>query len=117
MKVTKEELNQVLKKFPKTYNRWLEGDIDNLFGAIDLNVYHAEGLNIYELEDGIEFEPEDLKYIKSKAELEDEDHIKWYQDHGFFHDGGDDLDYGGSFVRCLIDLISEVFDCSDHQRV
>ena len=111
MLITREQLNKVLRESTEEYLEDLEGDIDNLLdGDIDLDPYQLDGLDIQIRPEGVDFEPRQLKYIEKIANLDEQDHMAHYEKLGLYHDGGDDFDYGGSFVSALVDLIKKAME-------
>ena len=80
-------------------------------GDLDITVPHLEGATFQIDEEGITVtnKQKDIEVLKRIADLMDtEEHMDLYKKHGLSHDGGDDFDYGGSFLYDLISLI-EVF--------
>jgi len=82
---------------------------------LDLEVCYKEGLTLVITDEGLEsndfaMAAEILERVgKSAFEDDDEEHnehMKLYKKHGLFHDGGDDLDYGGGWVWILADIIN-----------
>lgn len=105
MEVTKQQLQKGLDKlFPDNFD-----SIDGLlYGDIDLEVYHNDGLDFHITDKGVNFEPRQLKYVEKLANLDDQEHMDLYDKHKKFHDGGDDFDYGGTYVSALVDIIKDV---------
>ena len=103
MEVSKEELQKGLDKlFPDNFD-----SIDGLlYGDIDLKVYELEGCNLKITESGVSFEEEDIKLAETISNMDEYEHMDLYKKHDIFHDGGDDIDYGGSFVSALVDIIN-----------
>lgn len=97
---------KVLKDLPDdTLEAFLDGDLD-------LTILEAEGgsINITEEEIIITDVEKTMGILRMITQLDDEAHMKIYKKHGVFHDGGDDLDYGGSFLCGLEEVLTEIIN-------
>ena len=112
MRLTREELQKGLDAIPE-FKKQFETIDDLLDGDIDLGVYYCEGLDIEIDEIGVEFDARHLKYIEKISALDNVDHMELYSKYGLFHDGGDDFDYGGTFVSCLVDIIRKAIELKE----
>lgn len=109
--VTREQLQKILDldKFKDTRSTF--PTIDELLdGDLDLEPVNVNGLKITVTKNwvGIIGKPA-MRIMHDLGTMSDEDHMKYYSENGLFHDGGDDFDYGGSFVYCLWELLNEYF--------
>jgi hypothetical protein len=114
IKINSKSLDIILdKEFPvykgtsKNVEQLLTGDLDleicKLEGA-NIVITQADGEDTHTILLGNDFR-KTLRILKRVSSLSDEDHMKLYEKYGKFHDGGDDLDYGGLFVGMLYDLL------------
>lgn len=116
IEVTRKELQKILdlKKIEgfKKINRLLDGDLD-------LSVANLEGCDLVIEKDKVCLidVDKDLKILERISSLNEEDHMKLYEKHGVFHDGGDDFDYGGGFVGVLYELLEEYLRSGRYARL
>jgi len=81
-----------------------------LFGDLNLEVTTLESSSLIINNDGSILSNDienDLIILDRIASMGDSEHIKLFNKHGLFHDGGDDFDYSGSYISLLIDVIKE----------
>ena len=108
MEVTFKQLEKALKK--SEFNQTFETLKDLVYSDLDLRVPNLEGSKLVIHNDKVTFDLNDLEIINRIALMSDSEHIKLYEKHNLFHDGGDDFDYGQSFPRGLIDLIRDIIN-------
>ena len=97
-----------------------ERSIEAFFGDMDLDLYHWMDGPLIGWDDThlwIEKGPDDdadlmnlfKAYIilEGVTDLHDDDHMELYNQYGKFHDGGDDFDYGGTYLHYLAIIIKE----------
>jgi hypothetical protein len=79
-----------------------------LKGNLDLEIAHKEGCT-FRFDDEFVYSENplrDAEILLRIASMGDSDeHMALYKKHGRFHDGGDDFDYGGSFLYDLVEII------------
>lgn len=86
-----------------------------LHGGLDLEIAQKEGLTLRIETDYITIEEPAidvaiLQRIADMALKDEEAHIDLFGNHGMFHDGGDDLDYSGSYYYDLIAIIKDLWE-------
>lgn len=93
----------------------LEVITNYLHGGLDLEIAQKEGLTLRIETDYITIEEPAidvaiLQRIADMALKDEEAHIDLFGNHGMFHDGGDDLDYSGSYYYDLIAIIKDLWE-------
>jgi len=114
MRVTRIKLQEVLDSDEFETIRMTFKSVDQLLdGDLDLSIAELEGCRVIiypgyvGIDDG--YINESLEILNRISSLDYEEHMKLYAKYDKFHDGGDDLDYGGSYVGLLYDLLKKVF--------
>ena len=81
---------------------------DFLLSDLDLGLFDSMGGHLeINFNKSIVIDEKSINILKEIAEMDDIEHIRAYEEYGLFHDGGDDFDYGGSYVAILYDIIIE----------
>lgn len=88
--------------------------LDFLNGDLNLMPANLEGAQTTINQDNsITFDTEqDLEILNRIAGMTDEQHMELFAKYELFHDGGDDLDYAGSYYSILTEIIAATMKLS-----
>lgn len=108
MKYQKLEIEKM--QIPTEMSPTFETVLDLLQGDLDLTLANIYGLNLFTGDETYISLPKGTFYkniaiLQGIAALDDNAHLAAYEENDLDHDGGDDLDYGGTFLGLLADLL------------
>jgi hypothetical protein len=107
------ELNEILIKYFPEENEQFKNINELLDGDLDLKLVLAmvpDHVAIVLHKKGVVVTKAGMEAMEKITKMNEQELMKAYANHGFFHDGGDDFDYGWGFVWVLYDILKKALE-------